>query len=327
MRRLVDDDVRTRLGKMDQRGLVRRGLYTVDELTSRKDSTDIPEVLDHLEAAFDPLAEAKRKDMQKKGHLKDMPKRPLDVLLATNMVSVGVDVQRLGLMVVAGQPKTTAEYIQATSRVGRKFPGLVFTVCNWTRPRDLSHYETFEHYHATFYKHVEALSVTPFALGALSRGLTALLVSCVRLQGTEFNSNKRATRIDRNHPYVQEAVKTILQRAELVGNSDNDFIKNLKTELNERIDQWLAEAQKTAGGRVLGYAEERDGVTVGLLHRPFLSGDNRCTIYEVRPAACREYPHTDKEGFTSRTMLHANNAKECPAVFWIVEQLRLRARS
>ena len=270
MRRLVDDDVRTRLGKMDQRGLVRRGLYTVDELTSRKDSTDIPEVLDHLEAAFDPLAEAKRKEMQRKGHIKDMPKRPLDVLLATNMVSVGVDVQRLGLMVVAGQPKTTAEYIQATSRVGRKFPGLVFTVCNWTRPRDLSHYETFEHYHATFYKHVEALSVTPFALGALSRGLTALLVSCVRLQGTEFNSNKRATRIDRNHPYVQEAVKTILRRAELVGNSDNDFIKNLKTELNERIDQWLAEAQKTAGGRVLGYDEERDGVTVGLLHRPGL---------------------------------------------------------
>ncbi len=59
---------------------------------------------------------------------------------------------------------------------------------------------------------------------------------------------------------------------------------------------------------------------------PFLGGDNCCTIYDVRPAACREYPHTDKEGFTTRTMLHANNAKECPAVFWIVEQLRVRAR-
>ena len=132
-----------------------------------------------------------------------MPKRPLDVLLATNMVSVGVDVQRLGLMVVAGQPKTTAEYIQATSRVGRKFPGLVFTVYNWTRPRDLSHYERFEHYHATFYKHVEALSVTPFASGALSRGLTALLVSCVRLQGTEFNANQ-AGQPDRPQPSLCE---------------------------------------------------------------------------------------------------------------------------
>ncbi len=63
-------------------------------------------------------------------------------------------------MVVAGQPKSTAEYIQATSRVGRTDPGLVFTVFNWARPRDLSHYETFGHFHATFYRHVEALSVT-----------------------------------------------------------------------------------------------------------------------------------------------------------------------
>ncbi len=201
MRRLVDDDVRTRLGKMEQRGLSRRTLYSIDELTSRKDSTDIPEVLDHLEVNFDLQNEAKRKELKRQGHYRDLPKLPLDVLLATNMVSVGVDVQRLGLMVVGGQPKTTAEYIQATSRVGRKYPGLVFTVFNWTRPRDLSHYERFEHYHATFYNHVEALSVTPFASGALSRGLTALLVSCVRLQGTEFNANKKASRIDRNHPY------------------------------------------------------------------------------------------------------------------------------
>src|SRR5438105_1471574 len=120
MRRLVDDDVRTRLGKMDQRGLVRRSLYSIDELTSRKDSTDIPDVLDHLEVAFDPQIEAEREEMKRKGRYKDLPKRPLDVLLATNMVSVGVDVQRLGLLVTGVQPKTTAEYIQATSRVGRK---------------------------------------------------------------------------------------------------------------------------------------------------------------------------------------------------------------
>jgi hypothetical protein len=172
-------------------------------------------------------------------------------------------------MVVGGQPKTTAEYIQSTSRVGRKFPGLVVTVYNWARPRDLSHYESFEHYHATFYKHVEALSVTPFALGAISRGLTALLISCVRLQGSEFNPNKHAGRIERNHPYVKEAVEIITRRAHLVGNGP-EIEQLVRGELNERLDQWLAEAQKNIGGAVLGYDDERDGVTVGLLRRPSL---------------------------------------------------------
>jgi hypothetical protein len=287
MRRLVDDDVQTRLKKMDQRGLTVRLLRSIDELTSRKDSTDIPEVLDHLEVAFDPQVEAKRQGLKQKGRFKDMPRRPIDVLLATNMVSVGVDVQRLGLMVVGGQPKTTAEYIQATSRVGRRFPGLVFTVYNWTRPRDLSHYERFEHYHATFYNHVEALSVTPFAAGALSRGLTALLVSCVRLQGTEFNANKTASKIERDHPFVKEAIATILRRAEHVGSGDAAFVRTLKAELNERLDQWLAAAQTTAGGQVLGYDDVRDGITVGLLHRPGLEAwdDFTClnSLRDVEP--------------------------------------------
>ena len=83
---------------------------------------------------------------------------------------------------VAGQHKACAEYIQVTSRVGRnpKAPGFVCTVFNWARPRELSHYEQFEHFHATFYKHVEPLSVTPFSPGALQRGLAGLQVSLVR---------------------------------------------------------------------------------------------------------------------------------------------------
>src|SRR5205807_8270055 len=130
---------------------------TVRELTSRLGSTAIPETLDLLESRFDPAVLEKIKTHK---HGDEYVPRPLDVLLATNMISVGVDVPRLGLMVVAGQPKTTAEYIQATSRVGRRFPGIVFTVMNWARPRDLSHYERFRHYHATFHAHVEAPSVT-----------------------------------------------------------------------------------------------------------------------------------------------------------------------
>jgi len=99
-------------------------------------------------------------------------------------------------MVVGGQPTSTSEYIQATSRVGRQFPGLVLSIYNWARPRDLSHYETFGHYHRTLYRQVEALSVTPFAPRALDRGLTGVLASLLRLSGPEWNDNPGAGKVD-----------------------------------------------------------------------------------------------------------------------------------
>jgi hypothetical protein len=275
MRRLVDDDVFSRCRKQDRRGLAKRffsGDYLA-ELTSRMRSEEIPQILDRLEGGFDPAIEEQRKEAFKTKDYKNIPKKPLDVLLATNMISVGVDVKRLGLMVVAGQPKATAEYIQATSRVGRTFPGLVCTVFNWARPRDLSHYETFEHYHTTFYKHVEPLSVTPFSPGALQRGLAGLLVSLVRLRGTEFNPNETASRIATGNPYVQDAIETIAKRAELIGdgNKTGDFCR---AELLSKADLWQAEAQNTTGGRTLTYTEPygsdgpKKGTTVKLLHSP-----------------------------------------------------------
>ncbi len=273
MRRLVDDDVRTRLAKMERRGLAKRWLDGdyLQELTSRIASSQIPEILDRLEVPFNPALDAKRKEMAKKRQFEGIPRKPLDVLLATNMISVGVDVKRLGLMVVAGQPKTTAEYIQATSRVGRMHPGLVCTVFNWARPRDLSHYESFEHYHATFYKHVEALSVTPFSPGALSRGLAALLVSCIRLRGTEFNANEQAVLLgtEPNHAYVTEAVEAIVARAGLVG-KNNDVAEYVRAELLRKLDLWKKLAQRREGGRTLGYRPGNDGETVNLLHTPGL---------------------------------------------------------
>lgn len=276
MRRLVDDSVFTRARKQDRRGLARRllsGEYLA-ELTSRMRSEDIPKTLDRLEATFDPAVEAKRKTAKGKER-ENLPQKPLDVLLATNMISVGVDVKRLGAMVVAGQPKATAEYIQATSRVGRSFPGLVLTVFNWSRPRDMSHYETFEHYHSSFYKHVEPLSVTPFSPGALQRGLAGLLVSMVRLRGSDFNPNASASRISTTDPYIQEAIEDIATRAELIGINgvaDGDFCRQA---LREKADWWMAEAQNTAGGRTLTYREpfgegSNRGTTISLLKSPGL---------------------------------------------------------
>jgi Helicase conserved C-terminal domain len=290
MKRLVDDDVRTRLRKMLDRGLANRTLYTPDtvkELTSRLGSTAIPETLDLLESRFDPAILEQIK--ARKGGGGEYINRPLDVLLATNMISVGVDVPRLGLMIVAGQPKTTAEYIQATSRVGRKHPGLVCTVFNWARPRDLSHYESFEHYHSTFYKHVEALSVTPFSAGATARGLAALLVSLVRQPGFEFNSNDKAMLMatQRGHQYVKDAIEAITRRAELIAGVE--AAEEVRQQLKRKMDLWQKRAQRTAQGNQLGYETKKDGVTVGLLRKPSIEPWDEFTclnsLRDVEPTA------------------------------------------
>lgn len=248
MRRLVDDDIRSGLGHADKRGFPRRSLRSVHELTSRVHSTDIPKILDMLEVPHTGSKEGRF---------------PMDVLLATNMISVGVDVKRLGLMIVANQPKTTAEYIQATSRVGRTHPGIVCTVLNWARPRDLSHYERFEHYHATFYQYVEALSVTPFAPRALDRGLSALLVAAARLSGFPFNGNADASKIVPLHELILSAKENIcLRAAEVEGSDASDTVKK---GLSDRIDVWEARAQRMTGGATLGYKTRNDGKTFGLL--------------------------------------------------------------
>ena len=258
MRRLAEDDVRTRafrvkFGELERPGLAQRDVRQIQELTSRASSSDIPRILDRMEVTFPAM-----------GVKKDPS--PIDIVLATNMLSVGVDVQRLGLMVVNGQPKTTAEYIQATSRVGRHKPGFVCTVLNWSRPRDLSHYETFEHYHATFYQHVEALSVTPFAPRAVDRGLTGVIASLLRLQGLDLNANEGAGRLTSSgDPKAKAVAAALAARAWSV--SEAVVVKDRTEQLaKERIDRWVYEAQK--GGRTLGYKGKKDGDTVGLLKSP-----------------------------------------------------------
>lgn len=268
-RRLVEDDIRNRLRDADQRGLAKRRPPKLEELTSRRSGVEIPQILDRLEIGFSKADELRRARL-KKQRLKDDIPEPLDVVLATNMISVGVDVDRLSLMAVAGQPKTTAEYIQATSRVGRQFPGFVVTIFNWARPRDLSHYERFEHYHATFYKQVEALSVTPFAPRALDRGLTGILVALVRLAAEDLNQNSRAQNLTYGHRLMARAMAAITERAELVecSKSLGNFVQSM---IKERNDLWLSKIQNATTNK-LGYRKVQDSVTVGLL-QPAGEGD------------------------------------------------------
>lgn len=259
MKRLAEDDVQTRsyrvqMSDIERPGLAQRAIRVVEELTSRVSSRDIPKKLDLLEVKH------------KKSWVKDED-RAIDIVLATNMLSVGVDVNRLGLMIVNGQPKTTAEYIQATSRVGRSFPGLVFTVLAWSRPRDLSHYETFEHYHATFYKHVEAQSVTPFSHRALDRGLTGTMVSLLRMHDDSLNPNRGAEKLDRSdHGTAVWAKEILADRASRV-TAKMASGRLVETMTQQRVDSWAKKARQK--GVVLAYEREwRKGTVVNLLQKP-----------------------------------------------------------
>jgi hypothetical protein len=137
----------------------------------------------------------------------------VDVVLASNMISVGLDVDRLGLMVVTGQPKTTSEYIQATSRVGRSYPGLVVTCLNLMRPRDRSHYERFVAYHESFYREVEATSVTPFSGQALDRGLVGTLLSMVRHGIAAMEPPAGVMKLHSNRPRAEQVLEWLIERA------------------------------------------------------------------------------------------------------------------
>src|ERR1700687_5361585 len=140
---------------------------------------------------------------------------PVDVALATNMISVGLDILRLGLMVVQGQPKAAAEYIQATSRIGRAHnrPGLVVAVLNLHKPRDRTHFEQFGQFHRSFYRAVEATSVTPWAARALDRALAAIIVAAARHIDPSLTPESAVVRL-KDHPATRARIRdAIIDRA------------------------------------------------------------------------------------------------------------------
>lgn len=194
------------------------------EITSRMSSRKIPEELSRLEVPF-------------------TSRNCLDTAVATNMIAVGMDVDRLGLMVVDGQPKQNSEYIQATSRIGRAHPGLVVMLYNAYRPRDLSHYENFTGYHSQLYRFVEGTTATPFSARARDRVLHALVVSAIRLLYPEMANNEDARAISSLSQGQIDAVKDmILDRIKIVKPSARD---DAGDEIDEFIGWWKRKAAET----------------------------------------------------------------------------------
>jgi hypothetical protein len=193
-----------------------RYLREIVELTSRLGAEEIPGILQQLEIPW---------------RMKPAGAPPVDILLATNMIAVGVDVSRLGLIVMSGQPKGTSEYIQATSRVGRAHPGLVLTVYTQTKSRDRSHYERFVAYHQSLYRHVEPTSVTPFSPQARDRGMRGVLIALARQMAGMTTPNT----IKQHGDEIQDQIDTILKRVVAV---DFDELEETEEELAEWLKFW-----------------------------------------------------------------------------------------
>lgn len=255
-RRIVEDEVRDRAGRYgtsrrrvepSDRVFVDRQIGDPLELTSRVSTDDVAAAKARLDTAFHG-----EKTNQ------------VDVALATNMISVGLDIQRLGLMVVQGQPKTAAEYIQATSRVGRaaEKPGLVVTVLNLHKPRDRTHYESFRLFHRTFYRSVEATSVTPWSARALDRALAAVTVALARHLRPELTPEKAVQRLCDIPGYRDEVIEAIASRAA------NEAVVGGQVALQRHVegllDDWGAVVDDLAPR--LAYGDRREGQQ--LLHTP-----------------------------------------------------------
>lgn len=215
---LVDDDVKDYMIRMAYRngGLKEtRRVYSASELTSRVSSSQIVKTLGDLEVRYPE-------------------KNSINMLVATNMISVGVDVDRLNIMTIIGQPKLTSEYIQASSRVGRKDPGIVFTLYDGRKSRDESHYEIFQSYHQAFYKYVEPTSITPFSEPALERMLHSVFISMIR-HSTSLNNEESAQFFNRHDINVEKIREYMIARIDKTSVSDRKIVEE---NLDSIIRKW-----------------------------------------------------------------------------------------
>ena len=229
---LVDDDVKDFIIRTANRMFTsRRLIVNSDELTSRVSTTELNETLDKLEKI-----EYSKDNIDKKRYASN-------VLLATNMISVGIDVARLNVMLMVGQPKLTSEYIQASSRIGRSYPGVAFVQYDATKSRDRSHYERFRAYHDSFYRFVEPTGATPFSKPARERALHAVITTLLRHKvsltddraADYFDAEAFEGQIQEIESYVINRIKGINDRAD---SELRDDIADVEEEMEEFFGYW-----------------------------------------------------------------------------------------
>jgi hypothetical protein len=269
-RRIIEDEVRHRLEDYARQRhrphdpapmfANRTKLTELRELTSRVATNEVADTKRRLALGFDH-------------------KERLDVALATNMISVGLDITRLGLMVVLGQPKMASEYIQATSRVGRddQRPGLVVALLNIHRPRDRSHYERFGAWHASFYRSVEATSVTPYSARALERGLAGVVVGLARLGRATFTPPKGAAEMAARRAEADFVGEVLSRRAEghdtaMKAEEAEDLRRHVRARVADLLDTWA----RLAGEKGDEFQYQREvGRALPLLHDPLEAVANK----------------------------------------------------
>lgn len=245
---LVDDDVKDNIRRMAYRFGKRsaaRPTGSASELTSRVSTTQLNETLEKLEHLTYSAENQKNK------------KYAIGVLLATNMISVGVDVDRLNIMLLVGQPKLTSEYIQASSRIGRTFPGIALTLFDGAKSRDRSHYEQFKAYHDSFYKYVEPTGVTPYSKPARDRALHAVAIALMRhCFGLTKDSDARY--FDIENAGVKEIEKYIVTRVRQINDRMDDPLvdetQNIARELSAFWMKWREDLE-TAGEENFYYGD------------------------------------------------------------------------
>lgn len=220
---LINDDVQDYLKEIsDRNGYEQRQASNHAELTSRIDGSQITQKLDDLSLK----------------HNSENQQQAIDTLIATSMLSVGIDVDRMNVMYVVGQPKLTSEYIQATSRVGRRDLGSIWAIYNSGRSRDRSHYETFQSYHQNLYKYVEATSVTPYSEPALNKAVAAVIVAMLRNTVPDLSGDEDAGNILKHLNQLEDAKNYLLNRIENSEDGVELYYEKAKEILNDFCDRW-----------------------------------------------------------------------------------------